>query len=77
MPYGIRAGDGEVYLWDVGKRACINRFIDSGSLSSTTLAVSPDGRYQAAGYGLPPQCNLTSVRLWSNVRRDFAEAKAV
>ena len=49
----IVTGDGEVYLWDVGKRACINRFVDSGSLRGTALAVSSDGKYNAVGYVSP------------------------
>ncbi|XP_063817325.1 U3 small nucleolar RNA-associated protein 18 homolog [Pseudophryne corroboree] len=41
--------DGDVYVWDVKSRQCLNRFIDDGSLFGTSLAVSKDGRYVSCG----------------------------
>ncbi|XP_056406589.1 U3 small nucleolar RNA-associated protein 18 homolog [Hyla sarda] len=40
---------GEVYVWDVKSRRCLNRFADDGSLRSSSLAVSKDGRYVSCG----------------------------
>jgi U3 small nucleolar RNA-associated protein 18 len=41
--------DGEVYVWDVAQQKCIHRFIDSGAVRSTTVAVSANDRYIAVG----------------------------
>jgi len=41
--------DGQIYIWDIGTRKCIHRYIDDGCLQGTTLAISPNGKYQAAG----------------------------
>ncbi|XP_069807603.1 U3 small nucleolar RNA-associated protein 18 homolog isoform X2 [Dendropsophus ebraccatus] len=40
---------GDVYVWDVKSRRCLNRFIDDGSLRGSSLAVSKDGRYVSCG----------------------------
>jgi WD40 repeat protein len=45
------AGDGEVYVWDVRSRQCVHKFTDEGASHSTALAVSPDGRRIACGWG--------------------------
>ncbi|EGI68430.1 U3 small nucleolar RNA-associated protein 18-like protein [Acromyrmex echinatior] len=46
----ISHGDGsEMYIWDLNTRTCINRAIDDGSLSCTSLAVSPSGQFVATG----------------------------
>ncbi|KAG5344648.1 UTP18 protein, partial [Acromyrmex charruanus] len=39
----------EMYIWDLNTRTCINRAIDDGSLSCTSLAVSPSGQFVATG----------------------------
>ncbi|MEE6506946.1 hypothetical protein FKM82_007912 [Ascaphus truei] len=41
--------DGDVYVWDVKSRRCVNRFLDDGSLCGTSIAVSKDGHYVACG----------------------------
>lgn len=43
------SSDGEVYVWDVKSRRCLNRFQDDGSLSETSLALSKDGRLVSCG----------------------------
>ena len=41
--------DGEVYVWDMGTRDCVHRFIDDGCLQGHCVKVSPNGRYIATG----------------------------
>ncbi|XP_075072865.1 U3 small nucleolar RNA-associated protein 18 homolog [Mixophyes fleayi] len=41
--------DGDVYVWDVKSRQCLNRFLDDGSLAGTSLALSKDGQYVSCG----------------------------
>nr|XP_014430082.1 U3 small nucleolar RNA-associated protein 18 homolog [Pelodiscus sinensis] len=41
--------EGEVFIWDVKSRRCINRFTDEGCLRGTCLAVSKNGQYVACG----------------------------
>ncbi|XP_068120033.1 U3 small nucleolar RNA-associated protein 18 homolog [Hyperolius riggenbachi] len=43
--------DGEVYVWDVKSRRCLNRFHDEGSLCGTSLALSKDSQYMSCGSG--------------------------
>uniref|UniRef100_A0A8C5KCN4 UTP18 small subunit processome component n=1 Tax=Jaculus jaculus TaxID=51337 RepID=A0A8C5KCN4_JACJA len=43
------SGDGEVYVWDVNSRKCLNRFIDEGSLYGLSIATSRNGQYVACG----------------------------
>ncbi|XP_075702262.1 U3 small nucleolar RNA-associated protein 18 homolog [Rhinoderma darwinii] len=43
------SGDGDVYVWDVKSRRCLNRFVDDGSLCGVSLALSKDGRYVSCG----------------------------
>lgn len=38
-----------MYVWDLNTRTCINRAIDDGNLSCTSLAVSPSGQFVATG----------------------------
>lgn len=38
-----------MYIWDLNTRICINRAVDDGSLSCTSLAVSPSGQFVATG----------------------------
>ncbi|KYM83299.1 U3 small nucleolar RNA-associated protein 18 like protein [Atta colombica] len=46
----ISHGDGtEMYIWDLNTRTCINRATDDGSLSCTSLAVSPSGQFVVTG----------------------------
>ncbi|ORX47169.1 WD40 repeat-like protein [Hesseltinella vesiculosa] len=40
---------GEIYQWDVAERSCLRQWIDDGSLGTTSLAVSPNEKYYAAG----------------------------
>ncbi|KAI8092998.1 WD40-repeat-containing domain protein [Halteromyces radiatus] len=40
---------GEIYQWDVAQRECVHKWVDDGSLGTTTLAVSPNEKYYAAG----------------------------
>ncbi|XP_036195279.1 U3 small nucleolar RNA-associated protein 18 homolog isoform X3 [Myotis myotis] len=44
----VRA-DGEVYVWDVNSRKCLNRFVDEGSLYGLSIAASRNGQYVACG----------------------------
>ena len=46
----IAAGDGDVYHWDLRRRALVHRFRDEGALHGVTLDLSADGRYLATGY---------------------------
>ncbi|KAL6034040.1 hypothetical protein STEG23_009819 [Scotinomys teguina] len=41
--------NGEVYVWDVNSRKCINRFLDEGSLYGLSIATSKNGQYVACG----------------------------
>uniref|UniRef100_A0A8C7AWP8 UTP18 small subunit processome component n=1 Tax=Neovison vison TaxID=452646 RepID=A0A8C7AWP8_NEOVI len=41
--------DGEVYVWDVNSRKCLNRFVDEGSLYGLSIATSRNGQYVACG----------------------------
>ncbi|XP_030064224.1 U3 small nucleolar RNA-associated protein 18 homolog [Microcaecilia unicolor] len=41
--------EGEVYVWDVKSRQCLNRFTDEGCLHGTCIAVSKNGQYVACG----------------------------
>lgn len=43
------SGDGEVYVWDVNSRKCLNKFVDEGSLYGLSIAVSRNGQYVACG----------------------------
>ncbi|XP_043328077.1 U3 small nucleolar RNA-associated protein 18 homolog isoform X2 [Cervus elaphus] len=43
------SGDGEVYVWDVNSRKCLNRFVDEGSLYGLSIATSRNGQYVACG----------------------------
>jgi len=41
--------EGNVYVWDIGERRCINRFIDYGSIRTTAIGISPNGKYLSTG----------------------------
>ncbi|XP_055469033.1 U3 small nucleolar RNA-associated protein 18 homolog [Psammomys obesus] len=41
--------NGEVYVWDVNSRKCMNRFLDEGSLCGLSIAASKNGQYVACG----------------------------
>lgn len=41
--------EGLVYQWDVRQRECVHRWVDDGSLATSSLAVSPNEKYYAAG----------------------------
>lgn len=41
--------EGEVFVWDVKSRTCLNRFTDEGCLKGTCIAVSRNGQYLACG----------------------------
>ncbi|XP_012864235.1 PREDICTED: U3 small nucleolar RNA-associated protein 18 homolog [Dipodomys ordii] len=43
------SGDGEVYIWDVNSRRCLNRFVDEGNLRALSIATSRNGQYIACG----------------------------
>ncbi|KAI8340911.1 WD40-repeat-containing domain protein, partial [Chlamydoabsidia padenii] len=48
--YLYSSGDeGLVYQWDVGQRECIHRWVDDGSLRTSSLSVSPNERFYATG----------------------------
>ncbi|XP_051792233.1 U3 small nucleolar RNA-associated protein 18 homolog [Erpetoichthys calabaricus] len=41
--------EGEVFIWDVKSRKCINKFTDDGCLRGTSIAASRNGQYVACG----------------------------
>lgn len=45
----LLSADGEVYVWDVNSRKCLNRFVDEGSLYGLSIATSRNGQYVACG----------------------------
>ncbi|KAM5274261.1 U3 small nucleolar RNA-associated protein 18 homolog [Ctenodactylus gundi] len=51
------SGDGEVYIWDVNSRKCLNRFVDEGSLRGLSIAASKNGQYVACGSG----CGVVNI----------------
>ncbi|XP_051888790.1 U3 small nucleolar RNA-associated protein 18 homolog isoform X2 [Pristis pectinata] len=51
--------EGDVYVWDVKSRRCVNRFTDEGCLKGTCIAVSHNGQYLACG------CNSGIVNVYS------------
>ncbi|CAH9140592.1 unnamed protein product [Cuscuta epithymum] len=42
-------GDGEIYHWDLRKRACFHKGVDEGCITGTSLCASPNGALFAAG----------------------------
>lgn len=67
-----RAGDGQLYVWDVASRKCLTRHDDVGCVHGTALAVSSDGNYYATGYAFAWFC-LPSTGITSLIR-DSARA---
>ncbi|XP_013004954.2 U3 small nucleolar RNA-associated protein 18 homolog [Cavia porcellus] len=51
------SGEGEVYIWDVNSRKCLNRFVDEGSLCGLSIATSRNGQYVACGSG----CGVVNI----------------
>ncbi|XP_069786017.1 U3 small nucleolar RNA-associated protein 18 homolog [Narcine bancroftii] len=45
----VNSDDGQVYVWDVKSRRCVNRFTDEGCLRGTCISVSHNGQYVACG----------------------------
>ncbi|KAF7247485.1 hypothetical protein EYD10_06856 [Varanus komodoensis] len=43
------SGEGEVFIWDVKSRRCLNRFTDEGCLRGTSIAISKNSQYVACG----------------------------
>nr|XP_020670502.1 U3 small nucleolar RNA-associated protein 18 homolog isoform X1 [Pogona vitticeps]XP_020670510.1 U3 small nucleolar RNA-associated protein 18 homolog isoform X1 [Pogona vitticeps] len=43
------SAEGEVFIWDVKSRRCVNRFTDEGCLQGTSIAVSRNSQYVACG----------------------------
>jgi len=41
--------DGEVYIWDLKSRSCVQKFCDEGCIAGTSIAASPNGRLLACG----------------------------
>uniref|UniRef100_H3BXR2 U3 small nucleolar RNA-associated protein 18 homolog n=1 Tax=Tetraodon nigroviridis TaxID=99883 RepID=H3BXR2_TETNG len=41
--------EGDVYVWDVRSRRCVNSFTDDGCVSGTSIAASLNGRHLACG----------------------------
>ncbi|KAG7317436.1 hypothetical protein KOW79_019734 [Hemibagrus wyckioides] len=41
--------EGEVFIWDVRSSKCVNRFVDDGCVTATSLTMSKDDRYLACG----------------------------
>lgn len=40
---------GEIYVWDMNTRKCIHKFVDEGCITGTSLAISPNDQFLAAG----------------------------
>lgn len=40
---------GQIYVWDMSSRTCVHKFSDQGCVTGTSLAVSPNQRFLAAG----------------------------
>ena len=40
---------GEVYIWDMQSRRCVNKFVDDGCILGTALAVSSSQQFLACG----------------------------
>lgn len=45
----VRTDEGDVYVWDVRSRRCVNTFTDDGCIRGTSIAASLNGRYLACG----------------------------
>lgn len=72
---------GEIFEWDVNSRTCIKKFLDDGCLRGTSLAISHDDKYLAAGsssgvvnlYKLPcdvnPKPDKTILNLLTSVSK--------
>ncbi|VFQ81124.1 unnamed protein product [Cuscuta campestris] len=60
-------GDGQIYHWDLRKRACFHKGVDEGCITGTSLCVSPNGALFAAG----SDCGI--VNLYN--RSDFLGGK--
>ncbi|XP_042303492.1 U3 small nucleolar RNA-associated protein 18 homolog [Sceloporus undulatus] len=43
------SAEGEVFIWDVKSRRCLNKFTDEGCLRGTSIAVSKNSQYVACG----------------------------
>lgn len=43
------SNDGQVYVWDIASRKCLHKFSDEGSFKTTSMTMSPDGRFLACG----------------------------
>lgn len=41
--------EGEAYMWDVGQRDCVKRWIDDGAYGTTRIKTSPENKYMAVG----------------------------
>ncbi|XP_078240370.1 U3 small nucleolar RNA-associated protein 18 homolog isoform X2 [Pogona vitticeps] len=44
------SAEGEVFIWDVKSRRCVNRFTDEGCLQGTSIAISRNSQYVACGF---------------------------
>ncbi|OQR68775.1 hypothetical protein BIW11_12688 [Tropilaelaps mercedesae] len=55
----ISHGGNYMYLWDIGARRCIQKFLDDGCLKGQSLALSPDERLLATG------CNSGIVNVYN------------
>lgn len=40
---------GKVYIWDIRKRQCVNRFTDEGCIGGTSIAMSPNSDFCCTG----------------------------
>ena len=40
---------GKVYIWDIRKRQCVNRFTDEGCIAGTAITLSPNSEYCCTG----------------------------
>lgn len=40
----------EVYVWDVGERKCLRRWVDDGGFGSSVIHGDESGKYLAIGY---------------------------
>ncbi|XP_062886755.1 U3 small nucleolar RNA-associated protein 18 homolog [Mobula hypostoma] len=63
--------EGDVYVWDVKSRRCLNRFTDEGCLKGICIAISRNGQYLACG------CSSGIVNVYSRDSLNQSSPKPV
>lgn len=55
---------GQIYVWDMSSRTCVHKFTDQGCVAGTSLAVSPNGMFLAAG----SDCGVVNIYEMSSLQ---------